>query len=536
MFMKRKLLLLLAGFAWFSSQGQLVNDGATIVIQPGATLFVESNFQNVSGTLNNQGTMEVMGDFSNDAGSSITNGGLIKFTGSTSPSMVMSSGAALNNVQINKAGQNVILQDAMTINGSLSFGGTSGPRLILGSNNLVLGSAATTTGATAATGYVDASGSGNMTKQFSSPELFNFPVGDDNEFSPLEWTPGVGASGAGNVSVGVVDQTHPNKPAVITTDYLSRYWKVTSTTYPSALKGTFTLADVNGTASKIKGASYVSPTWTYAAAGNGMNFVTGNSNAGTFDFTGLATIGTVKIKAYLAGAFNTGTGMMTTSLNSLGLIPLPSPYLQNPVSVGSIPNSNITDWVLLEVTNPNNLSDPAIYKSAFVLKTGNIVDLDGSSDPQIVGAYNPAFIRVLHRNHLSIRTLNGIDTQSPIEQNFTDNTAGIYINPGSIGTNNPMVSLGSGIWGLWGGNGNGNTQVNYGPFGSDRIALLSNPNTIGILTRGLGNNQSGSISNVYGNNDFNMNGTINYGPFGSDRIFLLSNSLGNNQSKVINQH
>ena len=531
MFMKRKLLLLLAGFAWFSSQGQLVNDGATIVIQPGATLFVESSFQNVSGTLDNQGTIEVMGDFSNDAGSMINNAGLIKFTGSTTPSLVSLNGAVLNNVQINKVGQNVVLQDAMTINGALTFGGSSSPRLILGSNNLVLGSGASTTGATSATGYVDASGSGTMTKQFSpSPALFNFPIGDNDDYSPLEWTPGSGASGAGNVSASVVDLTnpngHPNKPAVIATDYISRYWKVNSTTYPSILAGTYVPSDINGTASKIKGASYKNAAWSYAGASNTGSSVIGNAtaNATTFDFTGTAIIGTVKLQAFLSAAY-IGSNTMSTTLRNLVVIPFNSPYGDG-ASVGTMNSQvplGVTDWVLLELTNPNDSGDPIISKGAFIKSDGKIVDLDGMSDPQILGAYNPAFVRIKHRNHLSIRTLNGIDTQTPILQDFTLNNNNVYLD-NSV-SNTQQNPLAGGKWGLWAGDANGNGTVSYTGGTHDRDAILL----------ALSFNPNNSLTNVYNRADVNMNGTVSYtgGTHDRDAILLY---LGFNPNSSKKQH
>ncbi|HOY13519.1 MAG TPA: hypothetical protein PLY70_10280 [Saprospiraceae bacterium] len=520
--MKRKLLLLLAGFAWFSSQGQLVNDGATIVIQPGATLFVESNFENVSGTLNNQGTMEVMGNFTNDAGSNITNAGTIKFTGSGLSTVVM-SGDTLNNVEVNKTSAlgNVALGGPMTIKGSLTFNGANTGKIVLGDHDLVLVTGASTTGASLTTGHVNASGNGKMTKQFLAPVLFNFPVGDDNEFSPLEWTPGVGASGAGNVSVSVVDETHPNKPAIITTDYLSRYWKVTSTTYPSALKGTFTLADVNGTASKIKGASFTSPnTWTYAGAANGVNSVSGNSNAGTFDFTGIATIGSLKLKTWLAGAYFASGDTMSTQLKIKNLIPNTSPYVEDP-SMGT-PPANATDWVLLELKDQDNGSNPSIFKSAFILKDGTIVDNSGSGDPQILGAYANSIVTIRHRNHFAIRVKLSLNTVSPIFTPLTD-TLNVLANS-SITTNHSMQLLEPGVWGMWGGNTNSDLFVRYSGTSNDQDVIRNE--ILGFPSNSF-NSLTYSILNTYRKSDVNLDGILRFSGSNNDSDVIRNIILGN---------
>ena len=67
--MKRKLVLLTAILSVnFFVQAQLVNDGAIIKIQPGAVLFIGGNVENKNAaTINNDGRMEVQGNFLNTA-------------------------------------------------------------------------------------------------------------------------------------------------------------------------------------------------------------------------------------------------------------------------------------------------------------------------------------------------------------------------------------------------------------------------------------------------------------------------------------
>ncbi|HMS68311.1 MAG TPA: hypothetical protein PKD18_09235 [Saprospiraceae bacterium] len=520
--MKRKLLLLLAGFAWFSSQGQLVNDGATIVIQPGATLFVESNFENVSGTLNNQGTMEVMGNFNNDAGSNIINAGTIKFTGSGLSTVVM-AGDALNNVEVNKTGAlgNVALGDPMTINGSLTFNAANTGKIVLGNHDLTLGASVLAISGAGANSYINTSvpATGQLIKTMSSASAYTFPVGDGSFYTPVTATP---SGTSGSVSVAVENAAPSNLGT--NPNYLTRNWRVNTTGFTSnALVGTYNQTnDVVGTEALIKGATLTGMTWSFTGSTGtpASDLVGATAPAGDVVFSGLTTIGSVKIRAYLAGAFNTGTGTMTSTLRSAVLIPPTSPYGDG-ATVGAM-NSNVpagvTDWVLLELTDPSNGANPVIQKAAFIKPDGFIVDLDGVSDPQILGAYNPALVRVRHRNHLSVRTLNGIDTQVPTIQDFTTNM-NVYVN----GAGTPMRQVVTGTWALYAGNGNGNDRINYGNINSDRTFLL------GVL-----GNQNTTLSNQYHMADYNLSGTINYGNINSDRTTLLTN-LGNQNTTII-QH
>ena len=64
---KFNLVLLFLAVA-IVTEAQFINNGATVTIQPGATLRIESDFQNnTTGTITNNGTLEVSGDFTNAA-------------------------------------------------------------------------------------------------------------------------------------------------------------------------------------------------------------------------------------------------------------------------------------------------------------------------------------------------------------------------------------------------------------------------------------------------------------------------------------
>ena len=96
----------------------------------------------------------------------------------------------------------------------------------------------------------------------------------------------------------------------------------------------------------------------------------------------------VKLTAFLEGPIK-GTNMKT-DLNKGGQIPLAQPYNGPPWNydgsemVDTIPNGNIVDWVYVELrnaTDPSLATDTTAFawKAAFLLNTGQVVDLDGFS-------------------------------------------------------------------------------------------------------------------------------------------------------------
>ena len=530
--MKKLLLSFLLVFSWMMIKAQVLTNNGTITIVGTGSLIVEGGMTNGAGsnlTIQSGGSMSVSGDLTINAGSTVAQDGLITFNGSGN-SNVTSNGVDLGNVTINKTSGDVVLVDDMSMDGALTL--TSGD-LVLGANDLLMATTATSSIGTASS-HVNASSTGRMTKSFSSAPVsaFTFPVGDGTFYTPLASTP-TGTSGS--VAIAVENAAPAN---VVGTNFLTRNWKVNTQGFTgNALLGTYNEAnDVTGSEALIKGAVYNGSAWTFnSSTGNaGANQVGATAPQGDFVFSGLNTIGTVKLKAFLAGAYNSSTNLMSIALRTGNLIPLPSPYAQDPVSASSIP-SNITDWVLLEITNPSSGSDPVIYKSAFLRNDGVVVDLNGTSDPQIIGAYNPSLVRIRHRNHLSVRTNTGIDTQTPSLQDFTSNVN--VFNAGHA--NLPMRQIASGVWGLWAGELSGDARVRYITTGIGPSAIPSD--ALRILSA-LGNNPSGQL-NDYNLHDVNLDGKTRYittgiGPSAilSDALFILGNTLNNVPSGQINGH
>ena len=95
------------------------------------------------------------------------------------------------------------------------------------------------------------------------------------------------------------------------------------------------------------------------------------------------------IKVFLEGPYN-GAGGMTTSLNTI--IPLSSndaysteTYGYTVSTVGSIPNTDIVDWVLIELRTETAAGTKKGTRAGFLKSDGTIVDVDGTSPVSFTG-------------------------------------------------------------------------------------------------------------------------------------------------------
>ena len=146
-------------------------------------------------------------------------------------------------------------------------------------------------------------------------------------------------------------------------------------------------------------------------------------------------------------------------------MPLTQPYNIAPwnyngsESVASIPSADVVDWVLVEVRDAPS-ADLATSgtmvdrQAAFVMRNGNVVGMDGSSDLEFSGnIIDSLFVVIWHRNHLKV-----LSSQPLIRQN------GVYTYSFISGQNQAyggnLKLLGLGAWGMYSGNGNGDDQIN----------------------------------------------------------------------------
>jgi len=192
------------------------------------------------------------------------------------------------------------------------------------------------------------------------------------------------------------------------------------------------------------------------------------SNGGITGAAGLL----INLKVFLEGPYN-GTNM-NTDLRTAGSIPLSQPF--NPTlpfydnmtpkwlyagseNVGSIP-ANVVDWVLVQLrdaTTPANATSATVIgtQAGFVLSNGTVVGLDGSSPLNFNTTFsNNLYAVVFHRNHLAVMSNYGLTSGGgTFNYDFTSGANQAY------GGVNGHKDIGSGVWGMIAGDGNGNGVV-----------------------------------------------------------------------------
>jgi hypothetical protein len=204
-----------------------------------------------SGTLTStSGTLTISGTFSN-SGTFNNNGGTVLYDG-TSQTI---TDLIYNNLSINQSAGQASLGGAVTVNGVLTM--TNGI-LNLNGFDLTLGTAASISiAAPSATKMILVTSGNKVIKTYSATGSFTFPIGENTgvaEYSPITVNVTAGAGFPATLEAAVFDLKHPNNSS--TTNFLTRYWEVTSnitggvatvsTTYPSA--------DVTGTEGSISAA------------------------------------------------------------------------------------------------------------------------------------------------------------------------------------------------------------------------------------------------------------------------------------------
>lgn len=508
-------------------QAQFISNGATVTIQSGATLRVETDFIINSGTVTNSGTLEVQGNFDNNATFISSDPSVVRFIGSTDANVSMGT-AVLRNVEMSKTGGDIILVDNnMSIAGTLNFNGDD-TRIVTGAQSLILPTSADITGVDA-NEYVATTGMGRLIKSVSGNATVNLEVGDLTNYTPVSSAVTGTTYTAATLGGRAIIAPSLTAKYADASDYINREWQVASTgivDYTNTMTGTYAAGDVVGMSSLIKGATYHTLDWRFDGSNSGSSTVIASTTNADVRLSGMNFFGKVNLKAYLAGALPSGT-TMTTTLRTNNLIPFDSPYSLAPfnapmVTAPSIP-ANATDWILIEVRNATTPATLISQTSGFILNDGSIVSYDGTP-LRLKNAVASGHIALRHRNHLGIRTATALDlVNPPVLKDFSLGTSEAYTN-GSITTNANMRLIGS-TYAMWAGNANSNTNIRYSGLSNDNQTLLAT----------LGGNTAAVLSSVYNNSDLNLNGVVRYSGLNNDNQVLL-NSLGGNTANVFSQH
>ena len=187
-------------------------------------------------------------------------------------------------------------------------------------------------------------------------------------------------------------------------------------------------------------------------AGNAVNYPAFGTAFDYFRLTAGPTGVTANLKAFLEGPYSVVGDTMRTDIRSS--MPLSQPYNVAPWNyagsevVGAIPQ-NVVDWVLIELRTDTLASSKVATRAGFIKQNGTIVDTSGTGavtfDNVNTGNYR---VVIYHRNHLSVMsaTLLALSPTSTL-YNFASSSTQAH---GS----EPMKQLETGVWGLYGGDGN----------------------------------------------------------------------------------
>jgi hypothetical protein len=492
--------------------------------------------------------VSVKGDVNSNV--DITGSGKILLNG-TAAQLVTMNGHALPNLEINNAQHVNLGSDAKIEKGVLFTAG----KIILADYNLTLSPTATVSGG-GTSKFAETNGAGQVFRELTADvSNVEIPSGLGTNYRPVFVSSTATAYTNAKLGVKALSIAEPNKPSRVS-DYLNTYWPVTLT----GVTGTVTAqgqyidaSDITGTEANLHGYFYNGTEWvsTGSVQDATSNKVGAPVTAAAGSIYGMNKFVYAGVRAYLQGAYNASTGLMSEGLRTpTQNIPATDPYRNTPYSTAfahvnntnaesisgtpfatqTTASDNIVDWVFLELRNTNASPGNTVMatRSALIQRDGDIVDVDGISPVLFNNISDGNYaITVRHRNHLSMSlnpTSGSVLLTDNKSQSFTANVMDLRMAAASqlYGTSAGYTTASHPTLGtvnlLWGGNANSNTNTKYSGAGNDRAVILSD----------LSNNELGTLPG-YNRSDLNMNGTVKYSGAGNDRSFLLSNVLANNE-------
>ncbi len=457
----------------FFSQAQLYINGATFVIQSGATVTAQGDVQN-SGTLTNDGILQVQGSFLN---TSVYNGtvttGVLQMTGTGN--VTFNSGAStVNNLVINKTNPT----DKVLLTGTALLGYTYQHTNGIFSTDPIANPSFSLTAPVSAT-FSFAAGKEivGMVKRTSwvngAASVFNQPN--------MLVTTNAGTNPT-DVSVSMIPLSEGGDPTQTEREVKRKFLFAATggSGYTSDVRYPYLTAELNtNTEANLVPWQLVTAEWNgrlTPVTRDAVNDYVSTTGILATDFNNkewkLADPKyTFNVTAHLRGPWNNTD--MNTSLNTAAFIPNGQPYNTTPFNYTgtenqAVPNVNVVDWVLVEHRKPlsgvaTDATSATISgrQAGYLLKTGQIVGLDGINPIAFdITKQGSSYIVVRHRNHLGAMS-NAI----------ASNATGTFTNDYSILANSykpvgaasdPVVLLAgvAGKYGLWPGDANKSGVVN----------------------------------------------------------------------------
>lgn len=197
----------------------------------------------------------------------------------------------------------------------------------------------------------------------------------------------------------------------------------------------------------------------------------------------------------LQGPYDADGDTMQTLLHQNALIPLTSPYSEDPVTLSQLPDADLVDWILVQLLSSDGSSVVA-GQSAFLTKDGTVVSTTGADSLEFEGVGNDSYIiQVKHRNHLQAQSASAVPLVFEYRVNYDFTTE-----HSTAGKNN-LVELETGVWGLPAGD-------------ADQDGAITSPDYV------IWYNQNEEGESGYVSADFELNGTIDK----ADYAFWKENS------------
>ncbi|MCB0792080.1 MAG: alkaline phosphatase family protein [Flavobacteriales bacterium] len=232
----------------------------------------------------------------------------------------------------------------------------------------------------------------------------------------------------------------------------------------------------------------------------------------------------VHLRTLLQGPYDSGSQLMSDALRYFGWLPLTEPYSGlgfsqagggggedlPPIVLDQLGNDAIVDWVLVELRDPIDPVQIIATRDCLIQRDGDVVDIDGVSDPVFDVAQGSYYVAVRHRNHLGAMTAEAVP--------FLENT------PPTIDLSDPglplygtqaMVTI-AGRRAQWAGEIKPDGQVKYTGFGNDRDRILQI----------IGGSIPTATATGYYVEDLNLDRQVKYAGFQNDRDLILQNIGG----------
>ncbi len=234
----------------------------------------------------------------------------------------------------------------------------------------------------------------------------------------------------------------------------------------------------------------------------------------------------LNLRAYLKGAYQNGSSLMTDHLRQENLIPLNNPYSNNSnfnhngfeQTSQSVLNQQginaVVDWVLVELRSKNNAAQILSTRAALIQRDGDIVDVDGFSAVLFDAPTDEYYVAVRHRNHLGVMTAQAVNLATTTMVDFTDP------NQNTWGSHAQFV-LNSNTMQMWSGNSDSDGKVVMQGGNND-----NNPIFFEVLQAPT---NSGNIANLihqgYLSSDLNLDGEVIFQGANNDPNTVFFNVL-----------